>query len=388
MERTRSFPLAEAAYGRAAKLAERAGVDVGERQRIQRDLARALSGQGKREAAIDACREALELCVQMRQGQHEDLLGAERDLASELIAVGGRANLAEGIKLHQGIVEARKQSPQDGEAMLVAETELGEAYVKGGMAEEARGVRQRLLDIARQSSAKPSSKSAYTTHRIAQLLERLGDWKAVEEAYDLAFDTIVAAEGETFSSTHRLHGLANAQRKQSKLRQAEQTYQQALAIRTKTMGSKHPELNWTLGDLAAVLEAAGNAEGAVDRRREAFEICRAAWGDHHVTTNDALLRLAEAQASAERPDQAESTYLRAIGNLARYKGQTHAATHSAREAFERWLQAAGRPRPALAESLVAATEVQFNGAAPRPTRAAAMEKSPEVPGTASRGKKK
>jgi eukaryotic-like serine/threonine-protein kinase len=388
LERTRSFAQAEAAYRRAAELAERAGVDVGERQRIQRGLARALSGQDKREAAIHACRDALELCVQMQQGEHEDLLSAARQLAAELIAAGGTANVAEAIKLYQGIVEARTRSPQVGEAMLVAVTELGEAYVKAGMAEEARGVRQRLLEVARQSSAKPSSESPQITHRIAQLLERLGDWRAVEEAYDVAFDRIVAAEGETFNSTHRLHGLANAQRKQSKLRQAEQTYQQALEIRSRTMGSKHPELSWTLCDLGGVLEAAGNADGAVDRQREAFEICRAAWGDHHVTTNDALLRLAQALASAGRPDQAEATYVRAIGNLARYKGQTHASTNKAREAFERWLQATGRPKPALAESLVAATEVQFNPSSPRPMRVAAMEKSPAAPGTGSRGKKK
>jgi serine/threonine protein kinase/tetratricopeptide (TPR) repeat protein len=388
LERAGSLPRAEAAYGRAADLAVRAGTDVAERQRIQRGLARSLSGQGKRESAIQACRDALELCVQMRQGEHDDLLAAARELAAELIAAGGAANVAEGVKLHRGIVEARARSPKVGEAMLVAVTELGEAYVKAGMAEEARDVRQRLLEIARASSAKPSSESSQITHRVAQLLERLGDWRAVEDAYDVAFDAVVAAEGETFNSTHRLHGLANAQSKQAKLRQAEQTYRQALEIRARTMGAKHPELSWTLGDLAGVLQAAGNADGAVACRREAVEICSAAWGDHRGTTNDALLRLAEALASAGRSDQAESTYVRAISNLTRYKGETHPATHSAREGFERWLQTAGRPRPSLPEALVAATETRFGGSGPRPRRGTAMEKSPEVPGTGLKAKKR
>ena len=365
IENARDLSRAEAAYARAADVADRVGADTFERQRVRRGLARMLSGQGKREAAIRAFRDALALCVQMPQGEHEELLSATRDLAAELMLAGGAANLAEAVVLHRGVVEANSRSPQVTEAWLTSLTGLGEAYLKAGDADEAQSIRDRLLDIARRTPGGPPPESVNVTHRIAQLLERLEDWKAVEDAYDIAFDAVVVAEGETFNSTHRLHGLANAQRRQGKLRQAEQTYRQAFAIRAKTMGAKHPEVSWTLGELAGVLQARGDVNGAVDLRREAVEICRTAWGDHHLTTNDAMLRLAQTLARAGRSDEAESIYTQTLATLTRYKGPTHPATASVREGFEQWLKEAGRPTSPVVDPLFAAADRRFSGSPSR-----------------------
>jgi tetratricopeptide (TPR) repeat protein len=160
------------------------------------------------------------------------------------------------------------------------------------------------------------------------------------------------------------------------------------------MGAKHPELSWTLGELAGVLQAAGDIDAAIDRRREAVEICRTAWGDHHRTTSDALLRLAQTLASAGRSDEAERIYTQALANLTRYKGPMHAATRSAREAFEQWLPNARRPNAAMPEALVAATDARDSGSSAQlergstPARDARTGKAQDAPPTAGAAKAK
>jgi len=121
--------------------------------------------------------------------------------------------------------------------------------------------------------------------------------------------------GDELARASTMYRLAILRRQQGKLTEAEDLYQQALAIRERKQGPTHPDVAMVLNNLAAVYAAEGKYDAAQPLLERSVEIRQAALGQDDVLTAESLNNLALLYAAQGKASAAEPLYRRAIAVL-------------------------------------------------------------------------
>ena len=161
--------------------------------------------------------------------------------------------------------------------------DLALAMDDGGHLKDAIPVMREALDMQRVlAGSQPDPGLALTIHNLATLLYEDGDNDGAEKLYVEA----LAMRHRLFGDKHpliagTLASLALARQGKGDLAGAEATFQQALTVQRQTLGELHPDVATTLNNLAFVQYARGDRPTALENEREALRILRQVFkGDH------------------------------------------------------------------------------------------------------------
>ncbi len=152
-----------------------------------------------------------------------------------------------------------------------------------GHRKAAIAVMREALDMQRELNAsQPDPGLALAIHNLGALLDEDGDYDGAEKLYV-----------EALAMRHRLLGdkhpliavtlasLARVRQTKGDLVGAEAAFREALAIEQQTLGELHPDVAGTLNNLAFVQYARGDRVAAVANEREALRILQQLFpGDH------------------------------------------------------------------------------------------------------------
>jgi tetratricopeptide (TPR) repeat protein len=310
--------------------------DLKERARILDMLGFALYALGRREEALKATQEAVEIYRRLADRQPDAFLpglaGSLRRLGFRLSDLGRRA---EALQATQESVEIyRHLADQHPDAFLpdlaASLTNLGNALSEMGRRAEALQATQEAVDLYHRLAAQhPDAFLPY----LALSLNNLGIWlsemgrraealQATQEAVDL-YRRLAAQHPDAFlpDLARSLNNLGSMLSALGRREEALQATQEAVDL-YRRLAAQHPDA--FLPDLAASLTNLGNRLSEMGRRAEALQATQEAV--------EIRRRLAAQRPDAFLPDLARS--LNNLGNRLSALGRWEEALQAAQEAVE------------------------------------------------------
>src|SRR5215472_15826155 len=100
------------------------------------------------------------------------------------------------------------------------------------------------------------------------------------------------AQSADIAAAQALHSRGLAAWREGKYSEAEGLYKRALAIREKALGASHPDVAWTLNNLALVYRDQGKYMEAAGLFERALAIRKKALGANHLDVGQTLHNLA------------------------------------------------------------------------------------------------
>jgi tetratricopeptide (TPR) repeat protein len=212
-------------------------------------LSEKLRGQAKYEAAIGACRKAMEI--------RRRLLGENNpDYAQSLSNLG---------VLYQAMGDHARAEPDFREALAIRKRALGENHPD----------------------------YAGSLHNLAALYAAMNDYARAEPLYREALAIRKKALGDNHPDyALSLNNLAGLYQSRGENARAEPLYRAALAIWKKALGENHPNYAASLNNLAMLYQDMGDYARAVVLHREALAITKKVLGENHPDYATALNNLA------------------------------------------------------------------------------------------------
>ncbi len=194
-----------------------------------------------------------------------------------------------------------------------------------GHLKEAITVMRNALDMQRAlAGSQPDPGLALAIHNLGALLAEDGDYDGAEKLYL-----------EALAMRHRLYGdrhpliagtlgnLAFVQQTKGDLAGAEATLREALAMKQQTLGEVHPDVANMLNTLAFVQYARGNQSAALANEREALAILRQLFPGDHPEVARIENRLGFWLTQAGRYAEADQAIEEALGMRRRLLGNKH-----------------------------------------------------------------
>jgi tetratricopeptide (TPR) repeat protein len=163
--------------------------------------------------------------------------------------------------------------------------------------------------------------------KVGAYLQNRGQYAEAEQIYQ----EVLAIYKKVFGDEHPntaggLNNLATLYVDQGKYEQAEPLHQQALIIRKKMQGDKHPNMVTSLNNLAELYRYQGKYEQAEPLYQEALAICKKVLGDDHEDTAQILHNLAALYNGHGKYEQAEPLYQEALAIHQKVLGDDHPNT--------------------------------------------------------------
>ena len=386
----------------------RAGGDPGLRARLLRFRGNALVTAGK-------LAEAHALFTQARALADEAFGPGSADALESLTALAGVANTrgdnAESIRLgEQGLAAAAALFGPDHPRVAALLTELGAAAYNLSHYDAAAGYFARALAISEASAGAESAVVAVALRNLGMTETFRGRWREASALLERA----QAIRERTLGPDHpliaeTLGALATVRQLQGRLDEALALTQRELAIATKVYGAADRRIAGPLQGIGDILAARGDRVEALRHEQQALAVRRQAQGDDHPRTLEAMIRVAAALRVLHRCDEARPLLSAAIAGLDKLGGDASngletraecelearqaaraAATATAAVAacaatsenntecaskhwvLARALDAAGRPREAIAAATQAERQLSKGDAVMSPTEIAAV----------------
>ena len=181
---------------------------------------------------------------------------------------------------------------------------LGEVLASQGRDADAEQAFRKALDIQRRVLGPAHADIARTLQDLALVLDDAGDLNAAIPMMREAVNMQRALNGSQSDPGLALaiHNLAELLYEDGNYGGAEQLYTEALAMRHRLLGDKHPLIAGTLSSLGLVRQARGDLSGAEAMFREALAIQQQTLGEVHPDVAATLNNLAFVQyARGDRP---------------------------------------------------------------------------------------
>ncbi|GAB5533924.1 MAG: serine/threonine-protein kinase [Rubricoccaceae bacterium] len=304
------------------------------------------------EEAERLIRRALALRTQLHGPVHLDVAASLSHLAA-LCAVQGDHAMADSLYQESiGLYERLNAR----ESLEAASSIRGLGLVRRAQGNPAEGV-----DLVREALAiqqailAPDAEAVLATQSdLATLLYNMG---AYAEA-DTLFQKVLAEYRETLGAHPQtaqvLSDYAAVLNAEGNSDEAIEAHREALAIRRDVFGDKHPRVAQSLSYLGWALQSQGRADEAEPLYREALEIRRAAFGAEHTSVANSLLMLGESltlQGNTESGLRLEGAAVRTFRTVL---GPDHPSTLSAEIRYATHLVDTGQKetaRPLLSRAL-------------------------------------
>ena len=161
--------------------------------------------------------------------------------------------------------------------------ELGVTRQAGGNTQGAIKDAEQAVAMYRELyGSTPSPSTAEAINELAGIVLDSGDFDRAEKLYVEA----LAIKRRVYGDKHpeiaaALNNVAEAQEQRGDLKGAEANYRAALAMEHELLGNVHPRIAETLNNLAFVEREQGRVEEALDRMREALRVESAVHGGDH-----------------------------------------------------------------------------------------------------------
>jgi tetratricopeptide (TPR) repeat protein len=193
--------------------------------------------------------------------------------------------------------------------------------------------------LYRQALATYQKLPATEDETVARLMGRLSEALAYQGDSRLAeaedwIQRALALQRKLFGDNHpdiaySLFTLASVQHLQGKLAEADDTYRETEKIWRTLQGDERVEMADTLNNLANLLRKEGNLPEAEAKQREALLVQRKVFGDKHKDVAISLLRLGIIQDHRGQPAEAEKSFRQAL-DIWRYAARPGCYARAAR----------------------------------------------------------
>ena len=226
----------------------------------------------------------------------------------------------------RGYAQSAASWPADRARLQTLEQLLAALQEAGATGDALAPLFRRGLDMA---EALPGGETlAFRIGHAAWLAERDENSADAEPTLDALLAEAEGALGADAAETRRArHALATRHEHAGDLQAAAGLYRRSLRAREEALGSpRHLELIPHLTNLAAVLKAAGDFDGARPLYQRALGIAERRYGNAHPTTAACLDNLAGLLYAGQDFAAAEDCYQRALGIAEQAFGPAHPAT--------------------------------------------------------------
>ncbi|MEO0559220.1 MAG: serine/threonine-protein kinase [Bacteroidota bacterium] len=238
-------------------------------------------------------RRALALRRQLHGPVHLDVAASLGHLAS-LRAVQGDHAVADSL-YQEAIGLYERLDARDSPDAASSIRGLGRIRRAQGRPEEGVLLVREALAIQQAALVPDAAEVLATQSDLATLLYNTG---AYAES-DTLFREVLAQYRETLgahpNTAQALSDHAAVLNARGESNEAIEAHREALAIRREVFGDNHPRVAQSLSYLGWALQGQGRADEAEPLYREALEIRRAAFGSEHISVANSLLMLGEAQ---------------------------------------------------------------------------------------------
>ena len=226
---------------------------------------------------------------------------------------------------------------------------LGTLYIKLGLYDEARDLKERAVEARRQTTDGDDPELATDIANLATVIYSLGDYETAEEYYNEALEMRRRLDQSDAEIAATLNNLALAKRQQGAFAEAEVILQEVLDIRIRLLGAESLDAAVAHHSLGGLYHELGELPEADTHLRRALEVYRTALGDDEHTylgwVHNSLGRVLEGQGKYE---EAESSYKQALEIQRKRLGEEHADLAATRKNFAALLLAQGEIEAAQA----------------------------------------
>ncbi|HJL03720.1 MAG TPA: serine/threonine-protein kinase [Polyangiaceae bacterium LLY-WYZ-15_(1-7)] len=246
------------------------------------ERARLASAEGRRDAALEEARRAVELVERHRGAESLALAGPLAQLGDTLAKMRDFHGAVEPLERLDALLEAELDPSHPDR--IAAQVRLAGAWVGAGRREEAR----ERIDAARARAVEvlPADHPvrARALMKRGDILAMTGHPAEAIPEYEQALEAVRAAYGE--EHTEYARGLLNMAGSHARLGQTDEAvriWREALALRERLLGEAHP-------DLAIVLQNIGSVEVERGRASEVLGELERAWRIRHESPASAQAR--------------------------------------------------------------------------------------------------
>jgi tetratricopeptide (TPR) repeat protein len=249
----------------------------------------------ERVRALDAT--LIEATAKQQAGRYDQSLALVGTVSSEALELGYEPLVARASLLHGKLL----QGTADYEAAITALERAYEIATALRMTAEAASAAAWVMYVLGYDLARPEDGQRWAMH--AEPLSRAANSDALRADYL-----------ETVGALAELRGDYDEAREQQ---------QQALALRERELGPKHPSVAGALNNLAIIAEAQGQHEQARSYHERALSIRIEALGPEHPAVGNTLINLGNVDYRAGKFDEARKSFERALVVIERALGPKH-----------------------------------------------------------------
>lgn len=225
----------------------------------------------------------------------------------------------------------RLKSDLRGEPAIRAELldAIGMVYCQLGLKDEARPLLEEALQLRREQFGDQSIEYARSlVNQTVQLIAE-GDYAEAAKTNNAAVSILRQRESGSADLGDALQTLGVLRMEEFDAAAALPAFQEALDLRSRTVGEHSPEYAALLRYIAVVQGRLGNVDDAEKLCHEALAIQRERIGDSHPDTVGTLFTLAHLLADKGDLDAARQAYEETLAMVRQLYGETHAQTADA-----------------------------------------------------------
>jgi len=262
-------------------------------------------------------------------GKGSDSLEREPRVRAELLTAMGQAY--SGLGLYKASEQLLKQAQVDEQVAAVPDESrvrtlvaLGSTLYLAGQYDEAAGVLQSAVDLARKRLRSSSTLRSTALNSLAEVFVQLGKYKVAE---DLCLEALVAdrrrgrEEAPVLAQT--LNSLAEAYFFSGDLASAEKPMREALALREQAFGNRHALTAQSLNALGVLLYQSGRYDEALSAYQQALPTYEAVYGHEHRETATIINNVGRLDLMLGNVDAAEPLLREALALTEKFEGATH-----------------------------------------------------------------
>jgi tetratricopeptide (TPR) repeat protein/CHAT domain-containing protein len=238
--------------------------------------------------------------------------------------VRGRGALSDAMPIYEEALALRRidpGAPHPLVARLLAS--IAELHAALGHIDTAGTIGREALAMRQQTLGPEHPACADSLNSLAFIAREQGDLAAAASLYDQAL-AILSKPGsgeEAYATT--LNNRGGLRRVLGRFADAESDYAQALAVRRRLLGPRHPEVATTLSNLGLLYEQWGRFRAADQCFRDAIDILRAVFPKGHVNLARAQANLASLLHEINDDEAAEPLFAAAAESIRQTLGDTH-----------------------------------------------------------------
>lgn len=305
--------------------AERASKDFAGAPRLHADMLTTIAGIYRRLGLFDQAKALLERANEVETAAAvsiEDplVLATRRQLG---LLDKDQGSLQSARDILQGVLDARRRTDDDTDALVSAMHELAQVESKLGEHARAIALQREALGVLQEANASAVS-IAVARNDLGSSLLRDGQSEAAIAEYQVAYDVLSAKQGPVHEDVAlTASNLAIALRRVARYAEAEALLRQVVEADARIYAGDHPQAAQHLNNFGTLLYFRGRPLEARPVLTRAYAMNRTLLGESHEQTATSASNLSLVLVDLERYDEAVSLQRSVLETFRRTYGERH-----------------------------------------------------------------